>query len=118
MKTMGRLTALLLAVGTLSGCSIAGTWKVTQVTPGEAAENFDFQRITFDNEGMYTATKAGGSDETTSTGTYKWTGGLLKLDPNEGDAKTYRSYERIDGKLCVTQHIDDQPITAVLTKQP
>lgn len=111
---MSVLAVLMLSAG---GCSIAGRWEAVSVSPDTAKDKFPLQMVTFDNEGMYSATCTMEGTTETSTGQYTWDGMKLKITPKEGTTRTYTGYQRMDGKLVLSHKDESGKMTAVLAKQ-
>lgn len=115
------LAGLGLAVLAASGCSIAGSWKTSEVRPQGAA--FPINQVTFDAQGKYTATGefsaqgAYNGDMHTTTGTYKKQWQMVRVSPIGGPPLEYKTRRRLDGKLVMILKVpgQDREITAVLT---
>ena len=116
---MRRCTVYVLAVLVLgtSGCSIAGRWEAVTVKPDTAKDKFPLQMVTFDNDGMYSATCTMEGTTETSTGQYTWNGMKLEITPKDGTTRTYTGYQRLDGKLVLSHKDEGGKMTAVLEKQ-
>lgn len=110
----GLLVASLLL---FAGCSIAGTWKTVSVEPQDMADKFMFSSVTFGDDGTYSATAKYEGQESTSTGKYEWSGTELDIDPDNGDAREYDGYLRMDGKLVLKHEHDGKSMTATLQKE-
>jgi hypothetical protein len=86
-------------------------------TPQEAEDRFPLSMVTFDDEGMYSATRTVEGQAETMTGQYRWNGMKLEVTPKDGTTRTYPGYLRLDGKLVLSHERDDEKMTAVLEKQ-
>jgi hypothetical protein len=112
----------LVALVAAGGCTanVAGSWQVVDVKPRGAS--FPFNRVTFDEQGKYTATGLYDSegrmseDVHTATGQVERKGGDVRLVPAKGTAVIYKTRRRLDGKLEMTLRVpgQDRPLTAVL----
>ncbi len=113
-KTQCALTITCLMV--LSGCSITGHWKTVRIDPADAADSFAFSSVDFDSDGRYSAVvKYDGKSRTTS-GKYKWDGFTLKINPRDGDERSYRG-ELWLGKTLKLHHKDEEhSMTGVLER--
>lgn len=112
-----RYVAFLLVVpmAGLTGCSIAGDWKVVEVKP--EGTQFPMSSVSFAEDGAYTAKSNYEGKAHTSTGTYEWTGSKLTVKPKEGPTRTYSGQMRMDNKLVLTLKSDKGEMTGVMEKQ-
>lgn len=116
---VNRCVSVLIGVSLLLcvGCSISGTWKTVSVEPPDMADKFMFSRVTFGEDGTYTATAKYEGQESTSTGKYEWSGTELDVDPDDGDPREYDGYLRMDGKLVLKHEHEGESMTAILQKE-
>ncbi len=94
------ITAVLIALNVVAGCSIEGEWKTVRVAPERLADAFAFTAVTFDDEGFYLATVTRGDRQTNPRGKYEWNAwtGRLEVKPREGEPRTYRIRFRAPGR--------------------
>lgn len=105
----------------LAGCSMAGAWRTTEITPKGAP--FPIQELSIDAKGQYTSSGmfdgSGNFDGEahTATGTYSQGLGTLTLKPTEGTELVYRVRRRLDGKLVLTFRPPgaERSVTALMT---
>ena len=93
-----RLAALLLIIPALNGCgvSVVGHWRMVQVVPNK--EEFNIDDATFCRDGTYTATTTLEGKTTRETGTYRFNGFKLTLQPQAGGRRSYNAVRQL-GKL-------------------
>lgn len=77
MKTI--TIALALALPLTAGCGITGTWKVTDLHPGDARQVFDITEMTLNEDGTGVFTYASGEGLKSTDGTYEYVGSQLDI---------------------------------------
>jgi hypothetical protein len=102
-------------IAALSGCSIAGDWKLTKVTP--EGKEFPISTVNFAEDGTYSATSNYGGKPMNSSGTYKWTGTSLTINPEGKPSRTYSGHMGMDSKLVLTHDDEKGKMTGTLEKQ-
>ncbi len=107
------LTALACA-SAIGGCSIAGSWRATAITPPGAP--FPVEHVTFDRDSHYTASWEQDGRRCTSTGSYRFDGFSLEILQPGSLPRVYDARLRLDGKLVLTYAEGDAKVSAVLEK--
>jgi hypothetical protein len=106
---------LVIPIAALTGCSIAGDWKLVEVKP-EGTE-FPLSSVSFADDGTYTAKSSYEGKVVTSSGTYEWTGSKLTVKPKEGPTRNYSGNMRMDNKLVLKHESDKGETTGVMEKR-
>jgi hypothetical protein len=104
----------------LSGCSnaLVGTWQTESVDPPESADVFRLVKVTFNEDGTYTAAATHQGKSSQSSGDYAFDGFRLKLETKEGKVRTYgATYNSFTDKLEMTTTHEGEKIRAVLAKE-
>ena len=120
---MRRITAACLSLGllmALSGCSnvLVGTWHTESVDPPESAKVFQLIKVTFNEDGTYTAAATHEGKSRQSSGNFSYDGFKLKLETKEGTVRTYgATYNSFTEKLEMTTKHEGEKIRAVLAKE-
>lgn len=85
----------------LSGCALAGTWRVTEWEPRVESADLRLSDVTFSPSGRYTATETGDGRQVTSTGRYRWLAPWLTMLPDDGAPQDYTASLTFGGKLVL-----------------
>ena len=85
----------------LSGCALAGTWRVTEWEPRVESTDLKLSDVTFGSGGRYTATETGDGGHVTSTGRYRRFALWLTLVPDDDTQPDYRALLIFTGKLVL-----------------
>jgi hypothetical protein len=104
----------------LSGCSnaLVGTWHTESVDPPESAKIFQLNKVTFNEDGTYTASATHEGKSRQSSGNYSFDGFKLKLETKDGTVRTYgATYNSFTDKLDMTTTHEGEKIHAVLAKE-
>ena len=105
---------------TLSGCgrALVGTWHTESIAPPESARHFELARVTFNEDGTYTAAATCQGKSRQDNGSYQFDGFKLKLETKDGKARTYgATYNSFTDKLEMTTKHEGEKISAVLAKE-
>ena len=120
---MRRIAVVCLGVGliiTLSGCgrALVGTWRTESIEPPESARHFELARVTFNEDGTFTAAATCKGQSRQDSGTYQFDGFSLKLETRDGQARTYGAMiNSFTKKLEMTHKYEGEKITATLAKE-
>lgn len=107
-------------IAATSGCArtLVGTWQSEEVNPPENAAHFNLAKVTFNEDGTFTASATYGGQNKQDTGTYKFDGFKLTLNTNEGKVREYAaSYNIFTSKLKATASHEGQKTTVTLVKE-
>ena len=90
---MVRIRHALLPVLALvvTGCSVEGTWSLTDVDPTAARRDFEFESMTLQDDGTFYAESRGPTGIETTSGTYTYDDDTLSLKAHSGERHTYNA---------------------------
>lgn len=113
MQRYLRIVALLAVVALVGGCSIAGTWETMKTEPTGMGHESPFDRVTFNDDGGYSATGTHGGEIVTNTGTYEWNGMKLVVNSSDGEERVYPGhYDAFKGQLVLHHGEGEEKVTA------
>ena len=120
---MRRIAVAFLGMGllvALSGCgrALVGTWRTESIEPPESARHFELAKVTFNEDGTYTAAATCHGKSRQDSGNYAFDGFKLKLETRDGKTRTYgATYNSFTDKLTMTTKYEGEKISAVLMKE-
>ena len=94
--------------------SLTGSWRTVSVTP--QGKQFPIASVTFDKHYHFTATSQEDEGQRTCTGTYKWNGFRLVLDPSDWQRRSYPGRRRLDGTLALTHTAKAAKVRAIMER--
>jgi hypothetical protein len=104
-----KLAPLALAAALLAGCAgsgIQGSWKSTNEPSGS---DFELGKVTFAEDGSYTATVMYADQERDDAGTWTFEDGKLTLE-GHGGTRTYDA-AIVDGEMVITNPESGDAVT-------
>lgn len=110
-------TGFVFVLLTTSGCSIVGTWSLTDVDPTAARRDFEYHSLTLQKDGTFysEANETYGIEST--SGTYTFKDGILHFKEHDGETNTYEA-KFIDGnRLKLREFWQGQRLTAVMKRK-
>lgn len=116
---MRRLVLMQLAacvVLAATGCSVVGKWELTAVEPTAARRDFQYEVLTLEKDGSFYAEGREGATKTTS-GTYRYEGGVLALREHDGEEHTYRAECASAEQMKLKDTWKDRELVAVFARK-
>jgi len=115
-KTLTTLVLISAAV-VVTGCGVNGKWELSTVDPTAARRDFEFQSLTLQSDGsFYAESSEAGEKIRTTSGTYTYQKGTLRLVEHDGEAHSYDAVRQGD-ELVLKQHWHGQPIKAKFVRK-
>lgn len=114
LRRMATALAMLAGALALSGCSIAGSWRVVSIDPPGAP--FPVQVLTLDPNNNYTATGPEHAKPCTTTGQYRFNGSRLEVVEGGRMPRTYGARRQMDGSLVLTYEERGVRVRATLVR--
>lgn len=116
---MRRLVFMQLAACillTAAGCSVVGKWELATVDPSAARRDFKYEVLTLEKDGSFYAEGREGATKTTS-GTYRYEGGVLALREHDGEEHTYRAECPSAERMKLKDTWKDRELVAVFERK-
>jgi len=101
----------------LAGCGIQGKWALSDVDPTAATRDFEFANLTLQKDGSFYAEEIReGRGIRTSSGTYDFDRGVLRLKSHDGKLVAYDAAVQ-GNELELERFWQGQKIKATFTRQ-
>lgn len=114
MRRVTRAVVSAVCLASLSGCTIAGTWKTVSVDP--PGSGFPVDTITLGRDKNYTLTWEQAGRFRTALGEYRWDGFRLDLLWPGIAPQSYDASLGLDGTLTLTYGTGGSKISATLER--
>jgi len=107
-----------LALLWLTGCGVNGQWSLSSVDPTAARRDFQLQSLTLQRDGSFYAEELEGGDIRTTSGTYTYKSGKLRLVAHDGEAQTYDAKMHGGDELVLERNWDGGTVEAKFVRKP